>query len=203
MRRLCFVLSIIVLTMGTMRIAHATLIDFDDVQGYPCGCLPGTVIPPAFVVNDEYIDRGVLFDSAGGGIFIAASTGGVSPPNSMGGLGVGSVIDYFAPINISFWDRDGEAASVDFVSLTLTSSSDHAVMRAYDVDGVLLGSVLGTASETMTVDFPGLISSIVVLPNYAAFDDLAFSNMSIPIPGAIWLFGCALSGLSWSLRRRR
>jgi len=201
MRRPTLVLSIAILALGAMHKASATLIDFDDMPGYPCGCDPGVVIPSQFIIDDEYLNRGVLFDSAGGGVYVAAASNAVSPPNTIGGLGAGGVIDYFAPIYVSFWRHNGAGALVDFVSITLTDSSDSAVMRAYDVDGVLLGSVLGTGSETMTVAFPGAISSVVILPSFAAFDDLVFSNVSVPAPAAAWLLGAALGVLASRIRR--
>src|SRR5262249_53121467 len=99
MRRL--LLCVLIAAAAVTRTADGTLIDFDDRPGYPGPLFQGDVIPPEFVIDDEYLDRGVLFDSAGGGIFIAAPSNPVSPPNTVGGLGIGSVIDYFTPITIS------------------------------------------------------------------------------------------------------
>ena len=64
---------------SSLCVAEDTVIDFDDIDGQESPFSGGTSV--TVLVDDEYEDLGVLFDSGGGGIFIADASNPVSEPN--------------------------------------------------------------------------------------------------------------------------
>ena len=170
--------------MGTMppppiEAIRATLggivvVDFDNLPAMSPVFYEGRFVPPEFVVSDAFLPLGVLFDSAGGGIYVAAPSNPVSPPNSVGATREGPVITYREPVGASFW-LDGRAV-VDFVSVTLTNSSRPSALEAYDIDGGFLGQDAGEG--TLTVSFPGQIHSVLIQQGPMAFDNFTFGGLA-------------------------
>ncbi len=191
-----------------------TIIDFDDRPGQPAPFVDGRFVQ--YLVADEYLPQGVLFDSAGGGIAILASPSppgcgpsncgnAVSEPNVAAGTGPGPVQAFFEPVLADFWS-DTAPAVVDYVSITVTSTVNDAELLAYSHDGSLLGSDFVERQNddpiVLTVSFPGEIHRVRI-EGYFAFDDFEFDNLQeIPEPSRWLLLAAGVSCLV-ALRRVR
>lgn len=175
----------VILLYETM--AFASVINFDDREGCPPPFGEGMSFDLKYLVNDEYLSQGVLFDSAGGGIEISAPLNPVSPPNVASATRPGPVETYEEPVFASFWCGNVQGL-VDYVSITLTRSSSTSKLSAYTYDGELLGSDIGGALTTLTVSFPGQIHSVIIEQGPMAFDNFTFSGL-IPEPGTVLLLG--------------
>ncbi len=178
--------------------ADAVVIDFDDRPGRPPPFYEGDPVEPQYIVDDEYLGLGVLFDSGGGGIAIAAAGNPVTTPNVAAATGPGPVLAFHLPVAASFWVGGGEG-TVDRVSVVLTDTSSMSYLQAFDVHGGLLGQASGSASDILRVDYPGQIHSVVIQQGPMAFDNFTFDGL-VPEPATLSLL--TLGGLLATRRRR-
>lgn len=163
--------------------AHATtIINFDDRPGFNCfasgGCSQGEPIPDPFVINTQYQNRGVVFNSTGGGVAILNGDNPVSKPNVATPTTTGPAISYTDPVFATFMVGTNSAV-VDSVTITLTNSSSKSTLRAFDVNGKLLTSTSGGRSAILTVTAPGLIHSVELSGGPEAFDNFSFTGLLI------------------------
>lgn len=190
MKTCIFGLCSMVMLAGIPGTASATLIHFDDRAGMNPPLSQGLPVALEYLVDDEYLSEGVLFNAGGGGIAICAGSNAISPRNAAAGTSTGPILDFYEPIYASFCADGSTPAIVDTVSITLTSTSTSSVLNAYDYYGRFLGSTYGGTSKTLTVSYTGLIHSVIISPHYAAFDNLTFEGLtSIPEPGMVCLLG--------------
>jgi hypothetical protein len=202
--------SMVVTFLSTLGIASGTIINFDDRQGQVAPFSSGLQVDPLYLVDDEYLGLGVLFDSGGGAIRISTPLNPISGLNVAGAtedLGGGAVgISYKDPVYASFWVGNTIPGLVDFVSITLTDSSSRSFLEAYDINGVMLGSKAGGGTkkaESLEVTFPGSIHSVRILQGPMAFDDFTFGDVvPVPEPATMLLFGAGLIGLGAVGRRK-
>lgn len=181
--------------LGVWNSGNAATIDFDDILGMSGPFSQGQLVPPQYMIDNDYLSQGVLFGSSGGGLRVARVGNAISLPNTVAGTGPGPVLDYNAQVLASFW-VDSTPGVVDMAGLTLSNTSRSGSLEAFDLSGSLLGSVSGGTSATLCLTFPGQIHSIIFNPNYAVFDDFTFEGLSaVPIPGAVWLLGSGIIGL--------
>ena len=201
--------SIIILAavffLGMWGSVNASIIDFDDIEGMSGPFSEGQPVSWQYVVNDEYLSRGVLFDSGGGGIRVARAGNAMSGPNLASGTAndpqQGPVSDYNAWVRASFW-VDGSPGLVDMVGLTISNFTGSGVLKAYNLNRSLLGSVSSQKSRFLFLNFPGQIHSVTFIPTHATFDNFTFDGLNqVPIPGALWLLGSGLIGL-FGIRRK-
>lgn len=181
---------------GVWGSGNAAIIGFDDIVGMGGPWYQGQHVPAQYMVDDEYLSQGVLFDSAGGGLRVARTGNPISSPNMVAGTGRGPVLDYNAQVYAYF--RVGRMpAVVDMAGLTLSNTSRSGSLAAYDLNESVLGSVSGGASATLSLAFPGQIHSIIFSPDYAVFDNFTFDGLcAVPTPGAVWLLGSGLIALT-------
>jgi len=157
--------------------------------------------------NYEYLSRGVLFQSGGGGLLVSAPSNPVSSPNVVSGTEAGPagrIQSYQVPITAEFF-INGLPGFVDFVSLDLTSSTSLSTLSAYDQNGALLVSDSGAGPDTLLVRFTGHIHSVALTGGPFAFDNFTFDGLvAVPEPSVTAL---AASGagvlvfLGWRKRR--
>ena len=102
------------------------------------------------------------------------------------------VVSFIASVSATF-SLSGAPAVADAVRLTLTSSSSSSLLRAYDPNGLFLGSMFGGASSTLSVGFPGQIHSVILSGGPFAFDNFAFEGLAIvPEPTSLSLLSGGL-----------
>lgn len=181
------------------------LIDFDDRQGLVCPCLDGSPVPAQFIVNDEYLAYGVSFDSPGGGVFLGAGTNPITAPNAAAGTAFGPIIDFSVPGSAIF-SIDGNPAVVDFVQLTITSTSWPSTLSAFDTNGEFLGSVSGGMLDNLRLNFSGRIHSVILSSPRVAFDNFIFDGLSpVPEPSACVLIsvGLVIISVRWTYTNYR
>ena len=176
---------------------NAATIDFDDIEGMSGPFEAGQSIPAQYIVDDEYLSHGVLFESEGGGIRVVRAGNAISYPNLASGTITGNqrypVADYDTWIRASFW-VDGVRGLVDTAGLTISNFNGSGVLKAYGLNGSLLGSISSQESPTLSLVFPGQIHSVTFIPKHAVFDNFTFDGLQeVPAPGAVWLL---LSGLA-------
>lgn len=119
--------------------ASEVTIDFDGFLGRMGAFTAGTPFGTDYLIDVEYAPLGVLFDSGGGGLLLAAPNNPVSRPNTVTATEAGPVISYTVPATAEFWMGDRPAAA-DFVQVTLTNTTSPSSMEAYDYFGNLLGT---------------------------------------------------------------
>jgi hypothetical protein len=132
------------------------------------------------LIDDEYADRGVRFDSAGRGLCRAAPSNPVSAPNVVTATSPGPVISYSDPVTATFSFGDRPAV-VDYVQLTLTSGSS-ATLIALDITGAIVGTAAGGSSAILRVDAAGAIHKVIVEQGPMGFDDFLFDGLA-PVGG--------------------
>jgi hypothetical protein len=177
------VLSAILLAAPQLSASTIVFIGFDSHAALACPCNSGMFVPPADLVTGYYLPLGVDFGSPGAPIAILAGGNPVSAPNvAVGTLDGG--IDYDADVFATF------SFDVNFVSIALTSTSTSATLEAFGNNGALLNSASG-GPGTIVVSDPGLIHSIEIVPDNAAFDNFAF-GYSVPEPSTFLLLGSGL-----------
>jgi hypothetical protein len=176
-------------------VAQQTVIDFDNLAGMSPPFGQGAPVAPQFLITNQYLPQGVLFNSAGGGVAICAAGNPVSAPNTATATTAGPGLSYIDSASASFWCNN-IPAHVDTVSITLSSSSSFSTLEAYDLGGNLLGSSSGAASSQITVNFPGQIYSVVILQGPMAFDDFTFSPQPAcgPLSGTYCTAGTSTHG---------
>ena len=199
------------LSLGLLATQHLlatpTLINFDDRVGRPPPYGQGDPAEPQYLIDDEYLSRGVLFQSGGGGLLVSAPSNPVSSPNVVSGTEAGPagrIQSYQVPITAEFF-INGLPGFVDFVSLDLTSSTSLSTLSAYDQNGALLVSDSGAGPDTLLVRFTGHIHSVALTGGPFAFDNFTFDGLvAVPEPSVTAL---AASGagvlvfLGWRKRR--
>jgi len=180
----------------------ATIIGFEDRLGMSPPFVEGTPVPQHFIVTDDYLSLGVVFESSGGGILISAPTNPVSGLNVASPTAPGPVIGGMDPVTATFFVGSTDILGVtDSVSVTLTSSTSESFLSALDVNGSVIATDSGAASSTLTVISVNQIHSIELSGGPFAFDEFTFEGLRpIPEPSSAVLFGLACSCLA--LRRR-
>ena len=153
--------------------AEAVVIDFDGIRGQVSESFaegePATVL-----VSDEFAELGVLFESAGGGIFVGAAARTTSQPNVVGATAPGPVISYSEAVEARFVTPEGDPAVTGSVRIALTDSSRTSTLEAYDCRGELVDSASGSGRRQLTVEAPGRIRRVVIRQGPMSFDDFTF-----------------------------
>lgn len=197
MKRYLLLLAVVVmLCIGlnpSIVYASPVVINFDDRAGMSStgGFYEGRPVAPEYLVHDQYLSLGVLFESDGGGIVISASGNPVSSPNVAGATRPGPTLSYHAPVTATFY-VGGASAIVDMVSLTLSNSSSSSTLSAFDLGGGFLGNTSGGASSTLALNFLGSIHSVRLDRGPFAFDDFTFNGLksaAVPEPATLLGFG--------------
>lgn len=104
-------------------------------------------------------------------------------------------------------------APVNAFGLDLTAYDGFASagkVSVFDVNDILLGTVdvTGTVAGTFfgwenTAGIGKVFFHDNPLGNYIQFDNLGFGVATVPVPGAVWLFGSALAGVMGFSRKKR
>lgn len=181
--------------------AGAALITFENDGLAPLAMTnaPGSPVPLASRLADQYLSLGALFSSEAGyaavvNHFPADPTATPTPPAIVGGTTAGGLLDYAAAITITFV-KPGDAgigASTGRVRILgdrFPLNSGSVTMSAFDLGGALLGSVtvpdvgpIGTG-PVLELTLAG-IHSVVVSGDSGTvgFDNLEFDALSFPVP---------------------
>jgi hypothetical protein len=166
-------------------VSAAIVIGFDDRPGLTgFASVQGQPVPPAYVIHDEYLPLGVRFDSGGGGVALVRAINAVSPTNVALATEPGPVMSFNEPVKATFFLSNGAPAVVDMVALTLTSTSGNSRFKAFDRNGVLLGSVMAGPGSTLQLVYSNQIHSVELDQGSFSFDDFTFSGLAAAFPGA-------------------
>ncbi len=212
---LTLVLTCLVFSLAAAPHAAATLITFEEM---PSGlvAMPNAaiVVPAQSRLTNQYLaSHGVSFTSLAG--FAALVDHGfgfptASVPNIIGGTYANEVLNYTAPITISFFDVAN--TSVKAVTDAFKIQGDwypfgpgfgSIFATAYGPSGNVLGSTsdtddkpFGVSGPVLQFNFPG-IHSVVISGDQGSvgFDQLEFGTLtSVPEPGAWLLLGVVAVG---------
>ena len=181
----------------TATICSGHLITFEGIAGVEAmSAANGTPVPlNARLSTELQASNGVSFSSIGGYVAVVHLGLGhaATPPNGIGGVDSSSLLDYNAPIVITFSmpGSPNTPAVTDFVSIRgdLSATAGAATMEAFDVSGSLIGSVTsagGPGGVALSISIPN-IHSIRLLQTQAdvAFDNLRFNELSPAlVPGS-------------------
>src|SRR5262249_35286578 len=123
------------------------------------------------------------FDSGGGGIAIVSAVNAVSPTNVALATEPGPVLSFNLPVTATFYSNDVPAV-VDMVALTLTSTINGTCrLKAFDPNGILLGSTLGGNGSTLQLTYSNQIHSVEIDQGSLSFDDFTFTGLvALPVP---------------------
>jgi hypothetical protein len=133
----------------------ATVITFEEMPSglIAMGNVVGAAVPLSSQLTNQYLaSNGVSFTSLAGYAALVDHGAGnptASVPNIIGGTLTNGVLDYDAPITISFFDSTNNTAKATTGSFKIQGEwfglgSGHAFATAYDS----FGNVLGTTSDT-------------------------------------------------------
>ena len=173
--------------------AGADVITFETVPGLTAmGFLDGTAVPSdARLSSQLQLSQGVSFSSIAGyvalvNLGIGHATSGL---NGIGGVNAANSLNYNSRVVITFTlpGDPSTPAITDFVSIRGDNfpAGGSATMEAFDVNGVLLGSV--TASDevgttrglTLSLSIPNIHSiRLTQTQSDIAFDDLRFNPLT-------------------------
>jgi hypothetical protein len=197
--------------------AATITLTFEDIQGM--SVYSGGLIPVESRLSDQYLnDYGVVFRS--GSPYAAITNLGLFHATS-GTNGILATLDNgirtnTVPISISFFEP-GDSAT-PFVTNSVSARTDlwgtqgaySATLTAYDVSGMLLGSVSVPDSNGQLLAFTaeGIhsfeLSSTAPDTAAIAFDDVTFETPSaVPLPAAVWLFASGLLGFGLTSWKRQ
>ena len=206
------------LTASFSIYGHAAFINFDQFPGMD---FRGGVVPiESQLSNQLQPTTGAVFSTLGGADYVgianleigSPSAHAPSPPNGIGGVTVSGNLFYGIPIRISFFDPVSPAtpAITDSVSITgdLRPIAGDIILKAYDVNGVLLGidqQPDSPGGRIVSLSTPNIhFVTVESTSGTVAFDNLSFNDVSaIPIPAAIWLFATGFIGLIGVARRKK
>jgi hypothetical protein len=171
--------------------AGADLITFEVVPGVTAlgTFFDGTPVPvEARLSNQLQLSEGVSFSSTPGyvalvNLGVGHATSGVS---GIGGVNAADALRYNSPVIITFTlpGEAGTPAVTDFVSIrgdNFPVAGGSATMEAFDVNGVLLGSVTvaDEAGLTLSLSIPNIHSvRLTQTRSDIAYDDLRFNALS-------------------------
>ena len=214
--------AVISLAFNLAVAAHAaTLITFEELpNGLIAMANAGIVVPRESRLTNQYLaSSGVSFTSLAG--FAALVNHGIgnptaSIPNVIGGVDSNGVLNYTAPITISFFDVTD--TSVKAVTNAFKIQGDwyplgfgSVFATAYGAAGNILGStsdtdnkIYGVSGPVLQFNFAG-IHSVVISGDQGsvAFDQLEYGPLTaVPEPGT-WEMLAASFGLVNSWRRCR
>jgi hypothetical protein len=192
-----------------------TVITFEEVPNglAPMVNSPGTAIPTASQLTNQYLAlNGVSFTSLAGHAALVNHGSGnptASVPNIIGGTSASGVLDYNAPITISFFDLSNTStfATTDFFKIQgdwFPLGSGQVFATAFGSTGNILGStsdtddkVFGVSGPVLQFNFAG-IHSVTISGNNGTvgFDQLEYGNLTpVPEPATFAMFGLGLCGL--------
>ncbi len=171
-RHMFLALAVLVPSMGLAsgERAGADLITFEVVPGVTAlgTFFDGTPVPvDARLSNQLQLSEGVSFSSTAGyvalvNLGVGHATSGVS---GIGGVNAADALRYNSPVVITFTlpGEAGTPAVTDFVSIrgdNFPVAGGSATMEAFDVNGVLLGSVTvpDEAGLTLSLSIPNIHS---------------------------------------------
>ena len=216
-------ISVFVAATLFMVASQATTITFEESVGLTAmGNSPGSPVPTSSQLTNQYLaSDGVSFTSLAS--YAAVVDHGVgnpsaSVPNIISGSTSDGVLNYDAPITISFFlpanTSTGAVTSFfkiqgDYVPL----GSGGVSAQAFGISGNLLGSVSDTDDKPTGLAGPVLffelagIHSVVISGNNGTvgFDNLEFGSLTaaVPEPGTVALMLSGLCLTAWVVRRRR
>lgn len=198
----------------------ATVITFEEMPSglIAMGNFPGAAVPLSSQLTDQYFaSNGVSFTSLAGYAALVNQGAGnptASVPNIIGGTLANGVLDYDAPITITFFDSANNTVKATTDSFKIQGDwfglgSGHAFATAYDT----FGNVLGITSDTDDKPFAvaGAVLQFSIAGIHAVtirgdngtigFDQLEFGALQ-PVPeaatGVLMLGGlsvlCAVAG---------
>lgn len=204
--------------------AANTLITFEEPGLTGMSNSPGAAVPVGSQLSNQFLSTlGVSFSSGAGYVAVVNHypdpLATPSPPNVIGGTNAGGTLNYDAAITASFFWPANTAikATTDFVQVLgdrYPVGSGGATLSAYDISGVLIGSVFAPDTGaygtglTLTLNIAGIHSvSFVGNNGTIAFDNFEFGALTpvtqVPEPAswAMMIMGLGIVGLG--MRRQR
>lgn len=212
------------LAFGLAAAAQAdTVITFEEMPGglSAMANAPGSPVPIGSQLTSQYLaSYGVSFTSlAGYAALVDHGAGNPTPsvPNIIGGTTADGLLDYNAPITISFFDLAD--TSTKAVTDAFKIQGDwfplgygHVFATAYDAAGNVLGTTSDTDDKVFGVSGPVLqfsmagIHSVVISGDNGTvgFDQLEYGTLvAVPEPQSYALLLIGLAGVAFAAKRRR
>ena len=216
------------LAFGLAANAHATVITFEELpNGLTAMGNAFTPVPVNSRLTNQYlVSNGVSFTSLGGFAALVDHGAGnptASAPNIIGGSASNGIMDYSAPISISFFDIANTSikAVTDFFTIQgdwFPLGTGQVFATAFGADGTVLGTtsdtdnkVFGVSGPVLQFNFSGIHSVTINSDNgTVGFDQLEYgalvsvSNPSeVPEPGSLASMLAALGALGLIARRKK
>jgi PEP-CTERM motif len=203
--------------------AQASTITFEEPGLVAMSNSPGAAVPIGAQLSNQFLSTlGASFTSGAG--FAAVVDHGFpsltpSPPNIIGGTTAGGLLDYSAPIGVSFFTPANTSivATTSFVSVLgdlFGLGSGTVTLSAFDYLGNLLGSVsdvdnypLGTG-PVLTLNIAGIHSvSFSGTSGTVGFDNFQFGALTavapVPEPSTWAMMLLGFTGIGFMAYRRK
>ena len=218
---------IAVLAFSFISSAHAAIITFEEVSSglTAMSNSVGSTIPTNSRLTNQYLSSNGVSFTSGAGYAALVNHGSGNPsasvPNIIGGTTAGGLLDYNAPITISFFDVANPSNKA--VTNAFAIQGDwfplgfgQIFATAFSAEGVLLGStsdtdnkVFGVSGPLLQFNYTGIHSVIISGDNgTVGFDQLEFGDLTtatvatVPVPASLVLMMSGLGLLGFSARRR-